>query len=57
MPSTPVIGVRISWLIAARNSVFARLAASARARASARPAEWRSSSSSSARTFCAILCP
>src|SRR3954451_16843599 len=33
MPSTAVIGVRISWLIAARNSPFARSAASARARA------------------------
>ena len=29
IPSTPFIGVRISWLIVARNSLFARLAASA----------------------------
>ena len=29
MPMTPFIGVRISWLILARNSLFARLAASA----------------------------
>ena len=29
MPSTPFIGVRISWLILARNSDFARSAASA----------------------------
>ncbi len=29
MPRTPFIGVRISWLMFARNSLFARLAASA----------------------------
>ncbi len=29
MPSTPFIGVRISWLMLARNWLFARLAASA----------------------------
>ena len=29
MPITPFIGVRISWLILARNSLLARLAASA----------------------------
>ncbi len=29
MPVTPIIGVRISWLIAARNVDFARLACSA----------------------------
>ena len=29
MPSTPFIGVRISWLMLARNSLFARAAASA----------------------------
>ena len=29
MPSTPFIGVRISWLMLARNSLLARLAASA----------------------------
>ena len=33
-PITPFIGVRISWLIAARNSLLARLAASASSRAS-----------------------
>ena len=31
MPITPFIGVRISWLIVARNSDFARFAASAAA--------------------------
>ena len=36
MPSTAVSGVRISWLIAARNSVLARLACSAASRASQR---------------------
>jgi hypothetical protein len=30
MPRMPFIGVRISWLIVARNSLFARLPASAR---------------------------
>jgi len=30
MPSTPFIGVRISWLIVARNCDLAALAASAR---------------------------
>ena len=30
MPTTPFIGVRISWLITARNSDLARLACSAR---------------------------
>jgi hypothetical protein len=34
MPSTPVSGVLISWLIAARKSDLARSAASARASAS-----------------------
>ncbi len=33
MPSTPFIGVRISWLMLARNSDLARLAASAASRA------------------------
>ena len=33
IPSTPFIGVRISWLMLARNSLFARLAASAASRA------------------------
>ena len=35
MPMTPIIGVRISWLIDARNVDFARLACSASSRASA----------------------
>ena len=34
MPITAFIGVRISWLIVARNALFASLAASAAARAS-----------------------
>ena len=34
MPITAFIGVRISWLIVARNELFASLAASAAARAS-----------------------
>ena len=34
IPSTAFIGVRISWLMLARNSPFARLASSARALAS-----------------------
>ena len=33
MPMTPFIGVRISWLMLARNSLLARLAASAAASA------------------------
>ena len=33
MPSTPFIGVRISWLILARNELFAWFAASAASRA------------------------
>jgi hypothetical protein len=33
MPRTPFIGVRISWLILARNELFAWLAASAASRA------------------------
>jgi hypothetical protein len=41
MPSTPVSGVLISWLIAARNSVFARSAASACPRAAASAASRR----------------
>ena len=35
MPRIPFIGVRISWLIVARNSLFARFAASAASRAAA----------------------
>ena len=46
MPMTPFIGVRISWLIVARNSLLARLAASAASRACR--------SSSSAR-LCAVM--
>ena len=44
MPSTPFIGVRISWLMVARNCDFARLAASAcsRARTSSDSARFRS---------------
>ncbi len=33
MPMIPFMGVRISWLMLARNSLFARLAASAACRA------------------------
>ena len=33
MPMMPFIGVRISWLMLARNSLFARLASIARSRA------------------------
>ncbi len=36
MPMMPFIGVRISWLIVARNSDLVRLAASARSRAVSR---------------------
>ncbi len=36
MPMMPFMGVRISWLIIARKSLFARLAASARSLASLR---------------------
>ena len=35
IPKTPFIGVRISWLMLARNSLLARLPASAARRASA----------------------
>jgi len=44
MPSTPFIGVRISWLVVARNGDLARLAQSARsfARTSSRSAFLRS---------------
>jgi len=50
MPSTPFIGVRISWLIVARNVDFASLAASASARA-ASAASVRSRSSLINRAF------
>ena len=40
MPSTPFIGVRISWLMLARNSLLARLAASAAVLASRSAAVW-----------------
>ena len=36
MPVTPIIGVRISWLMAATNVDLARLASSAAARACTR---------------------
>ena len=50
MPITPFIGVRISWLMLARNWLLARLAASARAVAPASAAvRSRTRSSSSAR--------
>ena len=45
MPMIPFIGVRISWLMLARNSLFARLAASAASRACC---------SSSAARFCSV---
>jgi hypothetical protein len=49
MPSTPFIGVRISWLMVARKALLARLAASAaflaRSSCSVRTPTWRSSSS------------
>ena len=50
MPSTPFIGVRISWLIVARNVDFASLAASASARAVS-AASVRSRNSSISRAF------
>ena len=49
MPMMPFIGVRISWLMLARNSLLARLAASAACSAAvARCSEVRSASSASA---------
>ena len=42
MPITPFMGVRISWLMLARNSLLARLAASAAFRAALRFAIRRS---------------
>ena len=51
-PSTPLRGVRSSWLMLARNSVLARVAVSAARRdASAAARAWRSSSSVS---FCRV---
>ncbi len=40
-PRTPFRGVRISWLILARNSLLARLAASARRTAASSSSAWR----------------
>jgi hypothetical protein len=48
MPSTPFMGVRISWLMVARNSLLVRLAVSAAARAAVISVLRRSSSSKSA---------
>ena len=45
IPSTPFIGVRISWLIAARKVDFARSAASACARAASARSRSRSAAS------------
>ena len=50
MPITPFIGVRISWLMFARNSDFARVAASASSLARARS---RVRSATSAFSVCA----
>ena len=47
-PMTPFIGVRISWLIVARNSDFIREASMARSRAAARAAAARSRSATTA---------
>ncbi len=64
MPITPFMGVRISWLIAARNTLLARLAASAASRAccssSVRSATRRSRSALATRTcasasFCDVM--
>jgi hypothetical protein len=41
MPMTPFIGVRISWLIMARNWLFARFADSAASLADCNSAAWR----------------
>jgi hypothetical protein len=41
MPVTPIIGVRISWLMAARNDDLARLASCARASLARRSASRR----------------
>ena len=51
MPMTPFIGVRISWLMLARNSLLARLAASAASRAC------RSASSACLRSVMSMIDP
>ena len=51
---TPIIGVRISWLIAARNADFARLACSASSRAS-RACSCASSRSAMSRSIAAAI--
>jgi hypothetical protein len=56
MPMTPFIGVRISWLMFARNSLLARLLSSARAVASARAAV-RSRTFRSRSTVMAVMRP
>ena len=70
MPSTPFIGVRISWLILARNSDFARSASTALCRASCssrscdfssdtsmlEPIRWTVPSLAISRLFLAISC-
>ena len=49
-PSTPFMGVRISWLMLARNSDLARLACSAASLAASSSCSfWRSACSASAR--------
>ena len=53
MPSTPFIGVRISWLIVARNCDLARLAASAWWRAAISASSVRLRSAISAARLCA----
>jgi hypothetical protein len=47
----PFIGVRISWLMFAKNSLFARLAAAAASSLALSAAIWRRSSSASAWTL------
>ena len=55
IPRMPFIGVRISWLIAARKRDFARLAASAWSRASRSSASRLSASVTSRPTYCVSL--
>ena len=55
MPTTPLSGVRSSWLMLARNSLFARLAASARSLAS-RSSAVRASTSCSSPARCPSSC-
>ena len=54
IPVTPIIGVRISWLMAARNVDFARLACSAVRRASTASRSARSRAATSDSTASAI---